>query len=228
MDFCQQSDISAFEYADRVGMVSQVALVVKNLPTNAGVSGDVGSVSGSGRSPGIGNGYDQPRQHIIKQRHYFANNGLPHQGYCFSSGHVWMWELDYKQSWAAKNLCFWTVVLEKTVKSPLDCKKIKPVHTKGDPSWVFIGRTDAEAETPILWPPDAKSWLIGKDPDAGKDWEQEEKGMTEDEMAAWHHWLNGHEFEQSQRDSEGQRSLVYCSPWGCRVRHDLVTEQQLH
>ena len=114
--------------------------------------------------------YDQPRQHIIKQRHYFANKGLSRQGYGFSSGHVWIWELDYKESWVPKNWCFITVVLAKTLESPLDCKKIQPVHLKGDQSWVFIGRTDAEAETPILWPPDAKGWLIGKDPDAGRDW----------------------------------------------------------
>ena len=107
----------------------------------------------------------------------------------------WMWELDYKESWALKNWCFWTVVLEKTLESPLDCKKMQPVHFKGDQSWVFIGRTDIEAETPILWPPDVKDWVIWKDPDAGKDWRQEEKGMTEDEMVGWHHWLNGHGFE---------------------------------
>ena len=105
-----------------------------------------------------------------------------------------MWELDYKDIWALKNWCFWTVVLEKTFESPLDCKEIQPVHPKGDHSWVFIGRTDVEGETPILWLPDAKSWLIGKDPDAGKDWGQEEKRMTEGEMAGWHHWLNGHGF----------------------------------
>ena len=104
------------------------------------------------------------------------------QGYGFSSGHVWMWELDYKESWAQKNWCFWTVVLEKTLESPLDCKEIQPVHPRGDQSWMFIGRTDVEAKTPILWPPDVKSWLIWKDPDAGKDWGQEEKGMKEDEM----------------------------------------------
>ena len=108
---------------------------------------------------------------------------------CFSCGHVWMWELDCEEGWAPKNWCFWTVVLEKALESPLDCKKIQPVHPKGDQSWVFIGRTDAEAETPILWPPHVKSWLIGKDPDAGRDWEQEEKGMTKDEMAGWHHGL---------------------------------------
>ena len=105
---------------------------------------------------------------------------------------VWMWEVDYKESWAQKNWCFWTVVLEKTLESPLDCKEIQPVHSEGDQSWVFIGRTDVEAETPILWPPDAKSWLIWKNPDVGKDWRQEEKGMTEDEMVRWHHRLNGH------------------------------------
>ena len=110
----------------------------------------------------------QPRQHIKKQRHYFANKGLSSQSYGFSSGHVWMWELDYKQSWAPKNWCFWTVVLEKTLESPLDCKEIQPVHSKGDQSWVFIGRTDVEAETSILWPPDAKSWIIWKDPMLGK------------------------------------------------------------
>ena len=124
--------------------------------------------------------YDQPRQHIKNQRHYFANKGLSCQCYGFSCSHVSMWELDYKESWAMKNWCFWTVVLEKTLESPSDCKAIQPVHLKGDQPWVFIGRTDVEAETPVLWPPDAKSWLIGKDPDAGKDWRQEEKGMTED------------------------------------------------
>ena len=139
--------------------------------------------------------YDQPRQHIKKQRHYFANKGPSGQGYGFSSGHVWMWELNCEESWVPKNWCFWTVVLEKTLENPLDCKEIQSVHPQGDQSWVFIGRTDAEAETPIIWPPHAKSWFIGKDPDAGRDWGQEEKGMTEDEMAGWHHRLDGHEFE---------------------------------
>ena len=125
-----------------------------------------------------------------------------------------MWELDYKESWAPKNWCFWTVVLEKTLESPLHCKEIKPVHPKGNQSWIFIGRTEAETETPILWPPDAKNWLIRKDPDAGKDWRQEEKGKTEDEMVGWHHWLNGHEFEQASGVGDGQGSLAYCSPWG--------------
>ena len=118
--------------------------------------------------------YDQPRQHIKKQRHYFANKGPSSQSYSFSSSHVWMWELYYKESWVPKNWCFWTVVLNKTVESSLDCKEIQPVHPKGNQSWIFIGRTDAEAETPILWPPYAKNWLIEKDTDAGKDRRQEE------------------------------------------------------
>ena len=139
--------------------------------------------------------YDQPRKHIKKQRHDVGNKSLCSQSYCFSSNHVWMWELNYKESWAPKIWCFWSVVLEKTLESPLDCKEIQPVHPKGNQSWIFIGRTDAEAETPILWPPDAKSGLIWKDPDAGKDWGQEEKGTTEDEMVGWHHWLDGHQFE---------------------------------
>ena len=123
-----------------------------------------------------------------------------------------MWELDYKEGWALKNWCFWTVVLEKTLESPLDCKEIQPVHPKGNQSWIFIGRTDAEA--PILWPPDVKNWLIGKDAGAGKDWRQEEKGMTEDEMVGWCHWLNGHESEQAPGVGEGQGSLVCCDPQG--------------
>ena len=131
-----------------------------------------------------------------------------------SSGHVWMWELDYKESWALKNWCFWTVVLEKTLESPLDYKEIQPVHPKGDQSWVFIGRTDAEAETPLLWPPDAKSWLIWKDPDARKDWRQEEKGMTEDEMVGWHHRLSGHGFGWTPGVGDGQGGLACCGSWG--------------
>ena len=125
--------------------------------------------------------YDQPRHHIKKQRHYFANIGPSSQSYGFSSGHIWMWELDYKESWALKNWCFWTMVLEKSLESPLDCKEIQPVHPKGDQFWVFTGRMDVEAETPILWSPDVKNWLIWKDPVAGKDWRWEEKGITEDE-----------------------------------------------
>ena len=129
-----------------------------------------------------------------EQRHTFANKGLSSQGYGFSSGHVWMWEFDCEESWAPKNWCFWTVVLERTLESPLDCKEIQLVRPKGDQSWVFIGRTVAEAETPILWP-DVKNWLKWKDPDAGKDWVQEEKGTTEDEIVGWHYWCNEHEFE---------------------------------
>ena len=139
--------------------------------------------------------YDQPRQRIKKQRYYFVNKGLSSQSYGFSISPVWMRELDHKESWAPKNWRFWTVVLEKTLESPLDCKEIQPVHSKGDQSWIFIGKTDAEAETPILWPPDGKNWLTRKYPDAGKDWRWEEKGTIEDEMVGWHHWLNGHEFE---------------------------------
>ena len=116
----------------------------------------------------LGRSYDQPRQHIKKQRHYFADKGLSSQSYSFFSSHVWMWKLDHKESWAPKNWCFWTVVLEKTLESPLDCKEIQPVHPKGDQSWIFIGRTDAETGTPIHWPPDAKNWLIRKDSDAEK------------------------------------------------------------
>ena len=138
----------------------------------------------------------------------------------FSSSHIWMWEMDHKEDWELRNWCFWTVVLEKTLESPLDCKEIKPAHPKGNRSWVFIGRTDAEAEAPILWPPDAKSQLTGKDPDAGKDRRQEEMGMTEDEMVGWYHWLNGHEFEQTLGDGEGQGNLACWGPWGRRVRHD--------
>ena len=133
---------------------------------------------------------DQPRQHIKKQSHYFANIRVVK-----GSSHVWIWELDYKESWVPNNWCFWTEVLEKTLESPLDFKEIQPIHPKVNQSWIFIGRTDAEAETLILWPPDAKSWLIWKEPNAGKDWRREEKGMTKDKMVGWHHWLNGHEFK---------------------------------
>ena len=138
--------------------------------------------------------YDQSRKHIKKQRHYFAIKGPSSQSYSFSSSHVWMWELDYKESWTLKNWCIWTVVLEKTLESPLDCKEIQPFHSEGNQSWMLFWRTDAETETPILWQPDAKNWLIGKDPDAGKDQRQEEKGTTEDDMIGWHHWLDGREF----------------------------------
>ena len=128
-----------------------------------------------------------------------------------------MWELDYKESWVLKNWCFWTVVLEKTLESPLDCKEIQPVHHKGNQSWIFIGRTDAEAETPILWLSDVKNWPVGKVPDIGKDWRQEEKGMTEDEMVGWHRRLNGHEFEKTPGVGNRQGGLTCCSPWGCEV-----------
>ena len=158
----------------------------------------------------------QPRQHIKKQRHYFANKGPSSQGYSFSGSQVWMWELDYKESWALKNWCFWSVVLEKTLESPVDCKEIHPVHPKGDQSWVFIGRTDVEAETPILWPPDVKSWLIWKDTDAGKDWRQEEKGMTEVEMVGCHHQLNGHESGWTPGVGDGQGGLACCDSWSCK------------
>ena len=147
--------------------------------------------------------YHQPRQHIKKQRHYFVNKGPPSQGYSFSSSHVWTWELGYKESWVPTYWCFCTVVLEKTLESPLDCKEIQPVHPKGYQSWAFIGRTDFEAETPILWPPDGKSWLIWKDPDAGKDWGPEKKGTTKDEMVGWHHQLNGHGFGWTPGVGEG-------------------------
>ena len=162
--------------------------------------------------------YDKPRQHIRKQRCYFGNKGPSSQTYGFSTSHVWMWELDQKESWALKNWCFWTGVLEKTLESPLDNKEIKPVNPKGNQSRLFIGRTDdeAEAEGPILWPPDAKNWFIGKDPDAGKDWRQEEKGMTKDETGVWHHWLDGHEFEQALGVGNRQGSQACWSPWSCK------------
>ena len=137
------------------------------------------------------------------------------QGYGFSSSHVQMWELACEESWAPKNWCFWAMVLEKTLESPLDCKEIQPGHPKGDQSWVFIGRTDVEVETPILWPPHMKCWLIGKDHDAGRDWGQEEKGTTEDEMVGWHHRLNGHGFGRTLGVRDGQGGLACCDSWGC-------------
>ena len=139
--------------------------------------------------------FDQLRQHIKKQRHYFADKSPASQSHIVSSSHVWMWELDCKKCWAPKNWCFWTVVLNETLESPLDCMEIEPVNPKGIQSWMFIGRTDVKAETPIFWPPDAKNWLIWKDPDAGKGWRQEKKGTTEDEMVWRHRRLDGHEFE---------------------------------
>ena len=168
--------------------------------------------------------YDQPRQHIKKQRYYFANKGPSSQGYGSSSSHGWMWELDYKENWVLKNWSIWTVVLGKTLESPLDSKEIQPVHPEGNQPWIFTGRTNAEAETPILWPPDVKNWLIGKDPDAGKDWRWE-KGITENQMVGWHHWPNGHEFEYALGVGDGQGGLACCSPWGCK---EFDTTDQLN
>ena len=170
---------------------------------------------------------DQPRQHVKKQRHYFANK------VCLVKAVVFPVVMYGCESWTIKKadteeLMLLNCVLEKTLESPLDCKEIQPAHPKGDQSWVFIGRRDAEAETPILCPPDAKNWLIWKDPDAGKDWRQEEKGTTtKDVMVGWHHRLNGHEFELILGHSGGQRSLACCSPWGRKVGHDWVTQQLL-
>ena len=163
---------------------------------------------------------------IKKQRHHFADKGLCSQSYGFSSRHVWMWELVHKEGWAPKNWWLWTIALEKALERPLDSKEMKSVHPKGNQPWMLTGRTDTEAEAPILWPPDAKSWLTGKDPDAGKDWGQEEKGTTEDKMVGWHHWLNRNEFQQTPGDSEGQGSLVSCSSCGHKVGLNLATKQQ--
>ena len=157
---------------------------------------------------------------ILKSRDFTlpAKVHLSSQGYGFSSSHVWMWELDYKESWVPKNWCFWTVVLEKTLESPLDYKEIQPVHPKGDQSWICIGRTGAEAETPILWLPDVKNWLIWKDPDARKDWGQKKKGMTENEMVRWHHRLDGCESEWTPGDGDGQGGLACCGSWVAKIR----------
>ena len=153
---------------------------------------------------------DKPGQQIKKQKHHFTDKGPYGQNYCFSSSHVPMWELDHVEVWVPKNWCFWTVVLENSFESPLD-SKIKPVNPRGNQPWIFIGRTDDEADALILWPPDTRSWFTRKYPDAGKDWGQPEKGVTEDEMVGWHHQLNGHESEQTLGGSRGQRSLVCCS-----------------
>ena len=145
---------------------------------------------------------------------------------CFSS-HVGMWELDHEEVWEQlKSWCFWTVGLQKTLENTLDGKDIKQVHPKGNQPWISIGKIDAKAEAPALWPPDGKSWVTGKDTDAGKHQGQREKGATEDEMVGWHHWFNWHEFEQTLGDSEGQGSLACCSPWGHKELHNLLTEQQ--
>ena len=176
--------------------------------------------------PPLKKSYNEHRQHIKKQRHYFVNKVPSSQGYGFSSGHVWMWELDYKENWAPKNWCFWTVVLEKTLESPLDCKEIQAVHPKWNKSWLFIERTDAEAETSILWPPDVKNRLTGKDPDTGKDWGQEEKGAAEDEIVGWHHQLNGHEvWANSGRWWGTGKPGMLQSMELQRVGHNLATEQ---
>ena len=217
--------------------------MVKNPPVNAEDARDPGLIPGSGRSPGIGSGNTLQYSclencmdrgawwaivhgatktrlniHSLLSRYYslFADITLQKK-VCLvktmASSPVGMWELDYKESWALKNWCFWTVVLEKTLESPLDCKEIQPVHSEGNQSWAVITSTDAEAEAPKLWSPDAKNWLIGKDPDAGKDWRQK-KGTTEDEMVGWHHQLNGHEFEQALGVGDGQGGLACCSPRG--------------
>ena len=167
--------------------------------------------------------YDKLTQHIKKQRHHFVDQSPYSQSYGFSSSHVKMWELDRKEDWVSKNWCFWTVVLEKILESLLDSKEVKPVNPKGNQPWIFTGRTNAEA--PILWPPDAKSILIGKDCDVGKDRRQEEKGTTESKMVGWHHWLNGHKLEQTQGDSERQSGVLQ-SIGSQRVGHDLATQQQ--
>ena len=151
---------------------------------------------------------------VLNSRHHLAEKSPYSKGYDLSSSHVWLWELDCKEGEVLKNWCLQTVVLEKMPQSPLDSKEIKPVNPKGNQSWIFIGRTDAEAEIPILWPPDVKNWFTGKDPDAGKDRRQGEKRTTEDEMVGWHHWLDGHEFEQAPGVCDGQGSLGCCSPWG--------------
>ena len=165
--------------------------------------------------------YDQPRQHIKKQRHYFANKGPSSLGYCFSSGRVWMWELDYKESWAPKNWCFWTVVLEKTLESPLDFKEIQLVHPEGDQSWALEGlmlKLKLQYFDHLMRRADS-----GKDSDAGKDWGQEEKGKTEDEMVGWHHQLNGHGFGWTPRVGDGQECLACYGSWGCKESD--MTEQ---
>ena len=154
------------------------------------------------------------KQHTRKQRHHYAGKGPYSQSCGFPSSHGQKWDLDHKGGWVLKNICFWIVVLEKMLESPLDSKENKPINLKGNQPWIFIGRTITETKASILWPPDVKSWFIGKDPDAGKDWGQEEKGTTEDEMVGWHHWLNGHEFKQTLGDSEGQGRLVCWSSWG--------------
>ena len=158
--------------------------------------------------------YDKPRKHIKKQWHHFADKSPSSQSCVFSSTHVQMWKLDYKEAWVRKNWCFWIVVLDKILESSLDFKEIKSVNPEGNQPWIFIGKTEAEA--PILWPPYANNWIIGKDPDAGRNWGQEEKRTTEDEMIGWHHQLNGHEFGWTLGFGDGQGGLACCDSWGCK------------
>ena len=172
----------------------------------------------------LGRKYEQPRQHIKKQRHYFSNKGPSSQSYGFSSSHIWKLELEYKESWVVKNLCFWTVVVGKILESPLDFKEIKPVNPKGNQSWIFIGTTDVEPETSIIWLHDGKNWLTGKDPNPGKDWRQEEKRLT-NEMVGYYRWLNGHKFEWVSGAGDGLWCLACCSPWGLKESwHNWATE----
>ena len=159
------------------------------------------------RIPGTGEPGGLPSMGLHRVGHDWSNLAAAAAAVC-------MWELEHKENRAAKNWCFWTVVLEKTLESPLDCKEVQPVNPKGNQSWIFIGRTDAEA--PILWPPDMKNWLLGKDPDAGKEWRQEKKGMMANEMVGWHHRFNGREFKQALGVGDGQGSLACCSPWYCK------------
>ena len=158
----------------------------------------------------------KPRQHIKKQRHYLLTKVCIAKAMNFPVVKYRCESWTIKKAWLLENWCFWTVVLEKTLESPSDSKEIKPVNPKGNQPWISIGTTDAEVEVSVLWPPDVKNWLIGKDPDTGKDWRQEEKGATEEEMVGWHHRLNEREFEQTRGDSEGQGMLACCNPWGCR------------
>ena len=158
--------------------------------------------------------YDELKQHIKNQRHHFSYKGPSSQSYGFSSSHVWMWQLDYKEGCVLKNWCVQIVMLKEPLECPLDCKVIKPVNPKGNQPRVFNGRTDAEAEVPVFWPPNSKSWLIGKDSDAGKGWGQEARGAAEDKIVGWHHRITGHDFEQTPGDGEGAGSGMCCSPWG--------------
>ena len=171
--------------------------------------------------------YDQSRQHIKKQRHYFTHKGPYSQSYGFPSNHVWMWELDHKEGWVPKNWCFLAVVLEKTLESPLDCKESKQVNPKGYQPWIFIGRTYVEAEIPIFWPPGVKNRFTGEDPDAGKDWGQEDKEVTEDKMVEWHHWLNGREFSklwEIVKDREGHTTPAIFTEWAALIHRALQKE----